>query len=649
MGVYIGMDKKKSSLAFLIVWLVIMAAGTVLMFIGITHESLWYDESYSAALVKHSIPDIINITGGDSHPPLYYLLLHFFTLIFGNSVFALRAFSVLGVVALASLGIGPVRRALGNRFGLIYTLLTFALPITLSMAQEARMYTWAAFFVTGSALWGYLGFKEGRLRDWIIFGVCTLCAAYTHYYALLAVVMICAILFVMMLAGKKKLKPFLITAGAAAVLYIPWIIKLAAQASRISGSYWIPEVTADVIRKTLIYPFSNKFSYPLPRPSWFPRVSWLPSPFSSPSWQVFVDIVLYVSVALILFGIIYRIVRRDENVKLAILAVGAYVLTIGAGIIASFVIRPVLVERYMMPVLGLFILGLSFGIGSLGKKILPAIGCAVIIAFTVPQIDYTMSKRFNGPMTEAAEYMESRIQPGDVFLHTDEHTIGTFCYYFPDNTNYYYQREGFEGFSNFDAFGPNGVVIDSLDEVKGERIWLVQRYGAGDTISAGEWIGSGKLKPQGNQKSFRIDTSWYSFMIRPMALGSASPVKAVSASSGALTVTVSGLKNGTGNVLFNVYIQDPANTIANAAANIKDGKAEAVFADLPFGEYAILVLHDENGNQQVDMAGEVPVEGIGYSNTSDAPQGPPVYETCKFTFNADNTVISIPVFYYEAP
>ena len=82
-------------------------------------------------------------------------------------------------------------------------------------------------------------------------------------------------------------------------------------------------------------------------------------------------------------------------------------------------------------------------------------------------------------MTEAVEYLEPKIQPGDVFLHTDEHTLGTFCYYFPDHMNYYYQREGYGGFSNYDAFKPNGVMIGSLDEIgEGHRIWLVQRFGA---------------------------------------------------------------------------------------------------------------------------------------------------------------------------
>ena len=449
---FVQLNRKKLGLVFPIAWIAVMAAGTTLMFTGITHESLWYDESYTAAIVNHSLFDIIKITGGDSHPPLYYLTLRIFVQIFGHSVFSLRTFSVLGVAALAAWGIGPVRRALGNRMAFLYTLITFALPITLSMAQETRMYTWAAFWVTGSALYGYLAYKEGRLRDWILFGVCSLCAAYTHYYALLAVAMICLMLFIAMLVEKKKLAPFLWTAGAMVAGYVPWLAELAGQVSRVTNSYWIPPVTGQVIHNVLVYPFSNKFSYP---------------------WsQTFVQIAFYAAAVLILFGIVHKIIRRDESVKLPILAVGAYILTLGAGILASVIIRPVLVERYMVTVLGLFILGIAYGIGSLGKKIwLPAIGCAVVIALAVPQTDYTISNRFSGPMTEAVQYLDPVIQPGDVFLHTDEHTFGTFCYYFPDNMNYYYERPGYGGYSNYDAFKPDGAVIQSLDDIpKGHTI-----------------------------------------------------------------------------------------------------------------------------------------------------------------------------------
>ena len=79
-----------------------MAAGAVLLLTGITNEGLWYDESYTGSHVRQSFSSIIHITGGDNHPPLYYLALRVFTLVFGNTVFTLRLFSVIGARALQS-------------------------------------------------------------------------------------------------------------------------------------------------------------------------------------------------------------------------------------------------------------------------------------------------------------------------------------------------------------------------------------------------------------------------------------------------------------------------------------------------------------------------------------------------------------------
>lgn len=476
-----------------------MAVGTAFMFTGITHESLWYDESYTAALMNHSFKDIIEITGTDSHPPLYYIMLRIFSSLFGRSEFALKAFSVIGTAALAALGFGPIRRAFDNKIALIYSFLVFALPISLSMSQEARMYTWAAFFVTGTALYGYLAFKESKIKDWITFGLYALFAAYTHYYALLAVMVIFGLIFLSIIFSKMKLTPFLITSGVLILGYLPWIFKLALQVERVSGSFWIPPVDGTLIKKVFIYPFSNKFSY-----------HWSP---------LFVEIAFYVSAAFIIFGIVYKIIKKDSKGRMALLAIGGYTLTIIAGIIASYIIRPVLVERYIMCVFGLFVIGIAYGIGSLGKKVLPIIGCIIILAFSIPETNYTINYRFSGPMYEAVEYMETHLQDDDVFVHTDEHTLGTFCYYFPDNKHFYYQKDGTGGYSNYDAFLPNGVMIDSLDEIENaDTVWVIQRYWSGDTTSFRQWISSGKMKYAGAPKDFKIDPSWYGFTANPMEL-----------------------------------------------------------------------------------------------------------------------------------
>jgi len=100
------------------------------------------------------------------------------------------------------------------------------------------MYTWAAFFVTAGALYGYLALQENKRSDWIKFGLATLASAFTHYYALLAVTVLNVLLFVWLLLrfittkDKKKFTSYLITAGAVVLCYFPWIFILFGQAKR---------------------------------------------------------------------------------------------------------------------------------------------------------------------------------------------------------------------------------------------------------------------------------------------------------------------------------------------------------------------------------------------------------------------------------
>jgi uncharacterized membrane protein len=61
------------------------------------------------------------------------------------------------------LGVGPVRKIFGNKAGMILAFLVYTTPVCLSYGQEIRMYSWAAFFVTGSMLFGYIALT-GRLQ-----------------------------------------------------------------------------------------------------------------------------------------------------------------------------------------------------------------------------------------------------------------------------------------------------------------------------------------------------------------------------------------------------------------------------------------------------------------------------------------------------
>ena len=103
--------------------LVIILLAAVLRFHLINHQSLWNDEGNTLRLVQRSIPELLQNTARDIHPPGYYLLLKVWWLLTGETEFALRALSafagVLTVACVYALG----RALFAPGVGLVASLL----------------------------------------------------------------------------------------------------------------------------------------------------------------------------------------------------------------------------------------------------------------------------------------------------------------------------------------------------------------------------------------------------------------------------------------------------------------------------------------------------------------------------------------------
>lgn len=59
--------------------------------------------------------------------------------------------------------------------------------------------------------------------------------------------------------------------------------------------------------------------------------------------------------------------------------------------------------------------------------------------------------------------------------------------------------------------------------------------------------------------------------------------------------------------------------------------ADAIRIDaLPSGDYALAVIHDENGNDRLDMFAGIPREGFGFSRNPALRFGPPRFSDARF-------------------
>ncbi|HSU95113.1 MAG TPA: glycosyltransferase family 39 protein [Gemmatimonadaceae bacterium] len=129
---------------------------------GLAAANLWLDEANSWQVARRSWSTLIGELRGSPVGPLYFVLLKPWISAFGDSVFALRAFSVLASIALIPAVYALGAKLLSRRAGLIAALLTALSPLELYFAQEARMYMLTSL-VALLAFWSYVEWRERAL------------------------------------------------------------------------------------------------------------------------------------------------------------------------------------------------------------------------------------------------------------------------------------------------------------------------------------------------------------------------------------------------------------------------------------------------------------------------------------------------------
>ena len=129
-------------------WLVIaitLIGGFLRVFL-LDKNGMWLDETFSVWLANHSVVDMLQwIVKIDQHPPLYYLLLHYWIARYGDTPYYARLLS-----AIFGAGTIPIIYLIGKRISGVVMGVTAAVFLALSLfniyfAQETRMYTLLTF------------------------------------------------------------------------------------------------------------------------------------------------------------------------------------------------------------------------------------------------------------------------------------------------------------------------------------------------------------------------------------------------------------------------------------------------------------------------------------------------------------------------
>ena len=247
--------------AFLVL-VVLVAAG--LRFFHIGSQSFWNDEGNSARLAERSIDLIIDGARGDIHPPGYYLALHYWRAVFGESEAALRSLSALAGVSLVIVTFLAARRLFADVVvGQVAAALVAINPFLVYFGQEARMYSllalWAMALTWALLVWWQQGSQSVRARPWplALYALFAVAGLYTHY----------AFAFVMLAQGLTvglwvldsrtspkplhRLSSLVVAYLAVVVLYLPWLPTAWRHVTTWSsprGTYGLPEALNEIWR-----------------------------------------------------------------------------------------------------------------------------------------------------------------------------------------------------------------------------------------------------------------------------------------------------------------------------------------------------------------------------------------------------------------
>ena len=233
----------------------ILLLASVLRLYHLDVPVIWYDEGFSIALSSLAPGQILFHTARDVHPPLYYLVLHGWMALMGDSVQSVRGLSVATGISIVGLGMAVAQQVAGRRAALIAGLLLAVLPIAVRYSQEVRMYSLLTLLLLAATLALLLWVRQPQRQRYLwVYGLLMLAALYTHYFAIWCVIAHWLYVLWLPASAEGRLsshRSWWLTNALVALAFTPWLPALLRQITYTKLVDWIPTATLATIPASL--------------------------------------------------------------------------------------------------------------------------------------------------------------------------------------------------------------------------------------------------------------------------------------------------------------------------------------------------------------------------------------------------------------
>lgn len=520
---------------FILISLVMLANSIRLCF----SRDIWYDELFTIGMIEHSYGEFIHFTAQDVHPPLYYCItkgivdLCKFIIPSADTIIMAKIVSVIPYCLLLIYALTFLRSRFGILTAGMFTFCMLSMPQMSAYTVEVRMYGWALFFVTAAFFHAYGIIRESncQVKHYTALTLYGLAAAYTQYFACVAVIMIYVSLFIWFLlqyrlkkkealAGNqdvtakdllKPLKKWVICAAASVIGYLPWLFVLLSQIAAVRENYWILPLTWRSLGGCV------KF---LMKPAFFKE-----------EINVVLAVILFLAYLILLAGHAYRTYKawkqdEDKSKKLAdffYASAGCMVLCglVIFGFLASIIIRPIFVYRYMIPAMGCFWFCFVLNIDRLpgwtdndaGKQPYRNILLAVlplILMLVVGLRDYRAfmgEEEYKILLMKETEQAVFDIDKEDIIVYNFDQLQAVAGYYLPQE-NYLWNKTPEKLVE--EIFGDKAVVEDTAQIKKwleaGKKVWFFGSFNSREDIRK-QWEADGLTVEETG--SYLLERYWF--------------------------------------------------------------------------------------------------------------------------------------------
>ena len=466
--------KIKNGIGIVLYLLAGIRLGIALFFSSVT--AVWFDEIYSLVFAFRPVRELISLTAKDVHPPLYYIILRAFLLLFDKIFPFMKSEQVGKIVTIIPFfliliyAITIVRKQYGFFVSALFFFCVCSMPQ--DNLNDIRMYSWALLFITGLGLHfcdvitAFFNNKNSNLKNYIFILLYSVAALYTHYFAAIAVfwIYVGALLImvsVYIISGKKEPENNwiriahmikLIAIGVLAIVcYVPWISVLLSQLGDVKESYWIEPIGPKAPYNTVMHIIRAHYSNII--------------------IGTILSLIFVTCMAILLYKEILKVKKGHLESVYIIYLFSILPLVALTGYIVSILMRPIFIDRYLLPSIGLFWLSISIIIGNYFNENLdfePKINyklcilCYLLI-FMLLNASVDLINTYNyesGIKNREPEFVEmlSQIDENDVLITNLDHIQGVVSYLL--NTDRRVKRQG----ENNDPIADYKVYLYDSDE-----------------------------------------------------------------------------------------------------------------------------------------------------------------------------------------